>query len=71
MRVFNSNKGQTITEYILLFAVALLIVFKFKDAVHERVQSNGVYMCYGLECSPVDIPPKSTDGALPSYYLLR
>lgn len=65
------NKGQTITEYILLFAVALLIVFKFKDAVHERVQSNGVHMCYGLECGYQNIPPKSTDGALPSDYLLK
>ena len=73
MRVLNSNKGQTATEYILLLAVAALIVFKFHDAVEERIRTpDHYYYCAAhVGCTNKLIAPKPNYEMMPSDYLLE
>lgn len=43
LEFLRDDDGQTATEYILLLAVVALIIFKFKDAVQERLTGdNGI-----------------------------
>ena len=43
LEFLKEDEGQTATEYILLLAVVALIIFKFKDAVQDRLTGdNGI-----------------------------
>lgn len=43
LEFLKDDDGQTATEYILLLAVVALIIFKFKDAVQDRLTGdNGI-----------------------------
>ena len=43
LEFLRDDDGQTATEYILLLAVVALIIFKFKDAVEQRLTGdNGI-----------------------------
>lgn len=44
LEFLRDESGQTATEYILLLAVVALIIYKFKDAVQNKLldENNGV-----------------------------
>ena len=63
MRV--NNKGQTVTEYVLLFCVVLMIVFKYHDAINESLvdeRHRGNWRQHYVD------PPIPTNGPLPVSY---
>lgn len=67
------NKGQTTTEYIMLLTVVALIIFKFNDAIEERITTpDHYYYCAAyIGCTNTIIAPKPSYEMLPSDYLLE